>query len=92
MHLLETAGGRGGDDVSDEEEAPDLEEAGRLVEGLHRAVVDGQVARVGVGDDHLQRGGVHVAQVHVGLLALAQTAHEHRPVTEEGGGDEVVTG
>lgn len=54
-----------------------LQEAGGLVERLHRAVADGQVARVGVGDDDLQCGGVHVPQVDVGLLALAEAAHEH---------------
>ena len=54
-----------------------LEETGGLVEGLHCAVVDDQVARVRVGDDGLQCAGVHVAQVHVSLLALAQATHEH---------------
>lgn len=57
----------------------DLKEAGGLVERLHGAVADGQVARVGVGDDDLQGGRVHVPQVDVGLFALAEAAHEHRP-------------
>lgn len=57
----------------------DLEEAGGLVERLHRAVADGEVSRVGVGDDDLQSGRVHVPQVDVGLFALAEAAHEHRP-------------
>lgn len=57
----------------------DLEEAGRFVQWLHRAVADGQVPRVRVGDDDLQGGRVHVPQVDVGLLALAETAHEHGP-------------
>lgn len=63
----------------------DLEEAGCFVEGLHRAVVDGQVPRVRVGDDDLQGGRVHVPQVDVGLLALAEAAHEHGPAVGGGG-------
>lgn len=58
----------------------DLEEAGRFIERLHRAVADGQVPRVCVGDDDLQGGRVHVPQVDVGLLTLAEAAHEHGPV------------
>ena len=59
-----------------------LQEAGGLVEGLHCAVADGQVAGVGVGDDDLQRGWVHVPHVDVRLLALAQAAHEHGPAED----------
>lgn len=57
----------------------DLEEAGRFVQRLHSAVADGQVPCVGVGDDDLQGGRVHVPQVDVGLLALTEAAHEHGP-------------
>lgn len=67
----------------------DLEEAGCFVEGLHRAVADGQVPRVRVGDDDLQGGRVHVPQVDVGLLALAEAAHEHGPAV--GGGAKATT-
>ena len=59
-----------------------LEETCRLIEGLHGVVVNSQVACIGICDDHLQGGWVHVPQVNMTLFTLRQTTHKHGPEEE----------